>query len=267
LCSAFSDGLNYDYFTEGNSISHPFVDTSVTSLSYTKGFKPTDDTYKYFLPLFIQDSVADPTRYTITAEIKIGGMIKTLSQDFILVSDTVVAPEGTMLWGLINAAYVEQFGNNFNNYPFYKSICFILTGTISVEGKYNDNATWKTVADNIDQLTTLVYNGESILKSLPNITGINLYNASEIPTEQEGVINIDLSNTTKLVNVNLQRCSQLSGEIDLSHNENINQVNFNNTSLNVKLSKSCSIEKLYLGNPTKIEIDTPLKLKASNIYV
>jgi len=61
-------------------MTHPFVDNSVTELSYTTAFKPKDDKYEYFIPLYIQNSVTTtPTIYTLTADIKIGGMITTLS--------------------------------------------------------------------------------------------------------------------------------------------------------------------------------------------
>jgi hypothetical protein len=150
ICSAFTNGLDYTTFTSGNTIEHPFVDSSVTELSYTTGYKATDDTYKYFIPLYVQNSVTTtPTKYTLTADIKIGGTVATLSQDFVLVQDSVVAQEGTALWGLINAAYVEQFGVNFNT-SFYKSICCLLTGTISTSGQYNSNANWITVSSTPD---------------------------------------------------------------------------------------------------------------------
>jgi hypothetical protein len=42
------------------------------------------------------------------------------------------------------------------------------------------------VADNLNLLTTLVFNGDSILLHLPNITGINLNN-SIITTTSEGI--------------------------------------------------------------------------------
>jgi hypothetical protein len=57
---------------------------------------------------------------------------------------------------------------------FYKSICKILNGTISVDGQYQQGAQWVYVYDNLDKASNLLYNGESIFTSLPNITGIKL---------------------------------------------------------------------------------------------
>ena len=267
LCSAFDGGLDYTTFTTGNTIEHPFVDSSVTELSYTTGYKTTDDKYKYFIPLYVQNNVTTtPTKYTLTADIKIGGMVTTLSQDFVLVQDSVVAQEGTALWGLINAAYVEQFSVNFNT-SFYKSICCLLTGTISVNGQYNSNANWITVSNVPDQLQTLIYNNNSILKSLPNITGINLDGASYLTSTYEGITNIDLSNVRDLRTFSIQNCSGITGDIDLSGYTNLQQVDTSGVTCNVIIPDNAPITKYELGTPTAVRIVNPTQLNYTAVKV
>jgi hypothetical protein len=108
VCSEFEEAKDYDFFTQSESTKQVFVDSSSVDLSYTRGFKVTNDTYKYFIPLYLQNSVGStPSVYTVEATFKLGGLIRTISQDFIVVKDQIVAPEGTALWGLINNAYYQ----------------------------------------------------------------------------------------------------------------------------------------------------------------
>jgi len=63
--------------------------------------------YKYFIPLYVEGTVTqDPLKYRVDCEIKIGGMIQTLSANLVLIKDFIVAPEANPLWGLINYSYV-----------------------------------------------------------------------------------------------------------------------------------------------------------------
>jgi len=45
--------------------------------------------------------------YTVEAKIKLGGLIRTITQNFMVVKDSIVAPNGTAMWGLINNAYYQ----------------------------------------------------------------------------------------------------------------------------------------------------------------
>jgi hypothetical protein len=63
--------------------------------------------YKYFIPLYVEGTVGQtPLKYRVDCELKIGGMITTLSANIVLIRDFVVAPEGNAIWGLINNSYV-----------------------------------------------------------------------------------------------------------------------------------------------------------------
>jgi hypothetical protein len=196
LCSRFESPKDYTDFTQTEQTAQTFVDSSDTALSYTTGYKTTSDMYKYFIPLYVQGTVAqDPLVYRVDCEIKIGGMVRTLSTNLILIKDFIVAAEGTPLWGIINNAYYQQNNANYSRGSFYRSITNFITGTISVDGQYNNNGTWTTVGSS---LTSTIYNGHSIFEYLPNITGIKL-DGSTFASTIEGITNINLTNITGLL--------------------------------------------------------------------
>ena len=269
LCSQFTSGLDYDYFTQGDSIRQTFVDTNETALSYTTGFSDPDSIYNYYIPLYIQNSVTTtPTVYTVTCDIKIGGMVSTISQKFVLVRDDVVAQAGTVLWGLINKAYTSQFSESYDgDRQFYRSICAILNGTIGVSGQYKSGANWVSVSDNIQLLTTLLYNQESILKYLPRITGIDLHGASSLPTKTENIDNFDFSTITDLHTFNIDGCTSLTADFDLSGYSNLTEVDASGTSINVVVPTSAKLTKYELGTPTEISLDSPTVLTPVQVVV
>ena len=267
VCSEFEDYKDYDFFTQSETTKQTYVDSSSIDLAYTRGFRITNDTYKYFIPLYLQNSIGStPVVYTVEALYKLGGLIETISQDFIVVKDQIVAPEGTALWGLINNAYYEQFNENFDRGDFYRSLCYTLTGEIGVGGKFQREASWVNVADNLNLLTTLVFNGDSILLHLPNITGINLNN-SVITTTSEGIQNINLSNITKLRKFYIENCSNLIQDIDLSNNLDIEEVDASGTNINITLPSNPKVTKYELGVPTEVSIIDPTVLQPSGVVV
>ena len=267
VCSEFEDYKDYDFFTQSETTKQTFVDSSSTDLSYTKGFRITNDTYKYFIPLYLQNDIGStPMVYTVETLFKLGGLIKTISQNFIIVKDQIVAPEGTALWGLINNAYYQQFNENFDRGDFYRSLCYILTKEIGIGGQFQREASWVNVADNLNLLTTLVFNGDSILLHLPNITGINLNN-SIIPSVSEGIQNINLNNITKLKTFSIENCSNLSQDIDLSNNHDIVEVDASGTTINVILPTNPKVTKYELGTPTSVNISNPTVLTPSGVVV
>ena len=267
LCTEFTNGFDYDYFTKDSSIRQTFVDSSTTELSYTTGYKPTGDTYKYYIPLYIQNSVSTtPTLYTLTADIKIGGMIRTLSQNFVLVKDSPVAAPGSVIWGLINHAYVQQFGENYPEMSFYKSICKVLTGTVSVDGQYQQGAQWVYVYDNLDKVSNLLYNGESIFISLPNITGIKL-DGLQIPSASNNIVNVDLTNITKLRTFSIQNCTGLTSDFDLTNQSDLLEVDASGTTVNVLVPTGTKVTKYEVGAPTSISLINPTQLTPNGIVV
>ena len=264
VCSEFTQAKDYDYFTQptqSGSASQVYVDTTSEDLAYTIGYRNTGDTYKYFIPLYIQGSVGlNPVKYTVEAKIKLGGLIRTITQDFIVVKDSVVALEGTTIWGLIDNAYYQEYNEHFDKGSFYRSLCYTLTGEVGVQGYYLDGSQWKQVSDNLNYLTALVYGGESIFKFLPNITGIDLTGATISSTFINGgqtYHNIDLSNITKLQNFCIKNCSNLTEDIDLSNNINLLTVDTTGTTVDVTLPENPKITSLHLGTPTEISLVWP----------
>ena len=265
LCPKFEQPKSYTEFVQTGVIVQNDVDTN-NNLAYTTGYQASSDTYKYFIPLYVQGNVADvfnPIKYTVECNIMIGGMIKTLYADLILINDFIVAPYGTRIWGLINKSYVEQKEENYEK-SFYRSITELLTGTISVTGQYNDNGTWTTVGSNTP---TLIYNNNSILKYLPNITGINLDGSSQLVNTVNDVPNIDLSNITKLQTFSIQRCTGLTGNIDLSAQTDLREVDASGTTVNIILPQNPKVTKYEVGAPTNISLENPTVLTPAGVKV
>lgn len=268
LCSRFEYGINYTDFTQAGLTTTTFVDQADTSLSYITGYKPTSDIYKYFIPLNVEGTVQrEPLKYRVDCEIKLGGMITTLSANIILIKDFVVAPEGNPLWGLINNSYVQQKGSNYTRGGFYRSITDFIVGDISVDGQYNLNGTWTTVGSSIQN--TISSGSEiatSMFKYLPNIHGIKL-DGSTMASTAEGITNIDLSEVENLVTFSIQNCVNLTGTIDLSSFDNLEQVDASGTNVNVLIPNRSKITKYELGSPTQISIINPTVLQPENIVV
>jgi len=269
LCSEFTNGRDYDYFTSGDTQRQIYVDQSELALSYTVGYTDNDSVYKYYIPLYIQNSVTTTaTKYTLTADIKIGGMVRTISQDFVLVRDDIVAPAGTAIWGLINNAYTTQFGETYEgDRAFYRSICKVLTGTIGVAGQYKSSSNWVTVSSDYSQLTNLIYNGETILKYLPEITGIDLHGASSLTHSTDNIVSMDLSYIHDLHTFNIDGCSSLNTSYNLSNFANITTVDASGTSINVDIPTDSGITTYELGFPTEVSIVRPTDLVPANILV
>lgn len=268
LCSAFTNGLDYTYFTKNETTSQTFVDSQVTELSFTTGYRATSDVYKYFIPLYVQGSVTTtPGVYTLTADIKIGGMTSTLSQKIIVVRDYEVAPAGTALWGLINNAYVQQFSQNYEEIPFYASMCQILTGDISVDGQYQQGSSFVNVSDNLNTLTSLVYNNKSIFESLPKIQGIKLDGATSITSQISGINNLPISGLLDLRRFSIQNCTGLTQDIDLSSCSELREVDASGTNINILVPTGSKLTKYELGTPTQISIVDPTSLAPSGVNV
>ena len=269
LCSEFTSGKDYDYFTSGDTQRQIYVDQNELALSYTVGYTDRDAVYKYYIPLYIQNSVTTTaTKYTLTADIKLGGMVRTISQDFVLVRDDIVAPAGTAIWGLINNAYTTQFGETYEgDRAFYRSICKVLTGTIGVGGQYKSGANWVTVSSDYSQLTNLIYNGETILKYLPNITGIDLHGASSLTHATDNIVSMDLSYINDLHTFNIDGCSSLNVDYDLSNFTNITTVDASGTNVNVLIPTDSGITTYELGTPTEVSIVRPTDLVPAGIVV
>lgn len=268
LCSRFQYAKDYTDFIQAEQTSQTFVDQSDISLSYTTGYRVTSDMYKYFIPLYIQGTVGqEPLKYRIDCEIKIGGMVTTLSANLVLIRDFVVAPEGNPVWGLINNSYVQQKGVNYGRGSFYRSITDFITGDISVDGQYNVNGDWTTVGSSLQNaISSGSGTSVSVFNYLPYIHGIKLDGATFVSVT-EGVTNIDLSNVEDLVTFSIQNCANLTGTIDLSSFANLEEVDASGTSVNVTIPTGSKVTKYELGVPTEVSIIDPTVLQPSGVVV
>ena len=274
LCSAFGDyGLDYTYFTQNESQQSVYVDQSDMNLGFYKGYRQSNN-YEYFIPLNVIAAPLTPDLYEIVADIKFGGKIEQIRQKFTLCNEARggIATQGP-LWGLLNNSYVQQFGVNFDQDVFSKSIGLMLTGDISVDGQYQVGAQFVNVSDNLNLITNLIATaGGSIFNYLPNITGIKL-DGITIPSQSlddisnTNITNVDVTGLTKLEKFSIQNCTGLTQNIDLTGCPDIEQVNAIGTTINVLIPQNAKLTKYYVGKPTQINIDSPTVLKPSGIYV
>ena len=265
LCSKFEYAKDYTDFIQAEQTIQNFVDQSDTTLSYTTGYRAASDVYKYYIPLYVQGTVGqEPLKYRVDCEIKIGGMIKTLSANLVLIKDFIVAPEGNPIWGLINHSYVQQKESNYDRGSFYRSITDYITEDISVDGKYNKSGTWTVVKD---YLQNTIYNGHSIFEYLPNISGIKL-DDTEIESTVEGIPNLNLQNVSNLSTFSIKDCEQLTDIVDLSTFTDLKTVNASGTGVSVLIPENSeNITNYTLGAPSEISIINPQKLQPLNVTV
>lgn len=275
LCSAFGDyGLDYTYFTQSESQQSVYVDISTTDLGFYKGYRQSNN-YEYFIPLNVISAPLTPDLYEIVVDIKFGGKVEQLRQKFTLCNEAAtggIAPQGFPIWGLINNAYVQQFGVNFDQ-DFSKSIGLILTGNVSVDGQYQSGNSYVNVSDNLNLITNLVATaGGSIFDYLPNITGIKL-DGLTIPSQSldsssnTNITNINVTNLTKLETFSIQNCTGLTEDIDLTGCPDITQVDASGTTINVLIPQNAKLTKYELGTPTSISIINPTILQPSGVLV
>lgn len=257
MCSAFgSYGLDYNYFTQNESIESVYVDNGDLNLGFLKGYRQPS-VYDYFIPLNVVSTPLDPILYELVVELKIGGKVEELRQKFTICNEGTggIASEGTGQWGLLNKSYVEQFNTNFDS-AFTKSVGLILTGNISVDGQYQSGANFVNVSDNLANITNLIAPaGGSIFNYLPNITGIKLDGLTIPSTSLDGatqVTNIDVTGLTKLRSFSIQNCINLTNDIDLNDCSNITQVDASGTNINVFVPDGVTLTKYELGTPTAI---------------
>jgi len=86
-----------------------------------------------------------------------------------------------------------------------------------------------------------MYTGSSFLNYIPNITSISITNCTSLRNTNGEFV---FTNIPNLEVLSLSGCTGLSGDIDLSTNTEITDVNVQNTSLNVILPTASKITNL-----------------------
>ena len=269
LSSKFSTAKYHTEFTEGNAtIANNIEDVY---LQYYTGYNKQSTPYKYFIPLCVGTNPAGPIKYTIEAEVKIGGKIDTIRQDIVVSPYEILAPQGTTLWGILDGGFYSAHGEHFEQSDFTYALSPYITGTIGIGGVYYQGIETINVSDDIASLTTICVGTKSLLRYLPYITGINFTGASSLTSTVEiagsTIYQMDFFNTTRLKTLSIKDCTSLSETIDLLACPDLEEVDARNTNLNVMLPPYTGITSLKLGSPTSIEIDNPTILTIDNIQI
>ena len=265
LTEAFNKPIDYTQFISGGSREANNIDG--VYLQYYTGFNSLGTQYKYFIPLTVNLEPPIPIIYTISAEVKIGGMVKVITQDIVVGSKEVIAEEGTVLWGIINSAYEDTYGEPFDGGNFTKAVGVCIRGKLDTSSKYYIGETQYDVSSQRTNITSLVYGGKSILYNLPNITKIELYGLTNLTNQSNEIDNIDLTNITKLTHFSLYNSSQLSLTVDLSQNENITEIDLRGTTSTVILPQNSIVTSIKYGSPYSIIIDSPVHLTYNSVSV
>lgn len=225
-----------------------------TILNYKKGNNRND------IMLSAGISAMDNTIYTfiLLADVNLGGKVERLTKTVIVMNDLspIVRADGSYLYLALNDLYTSQNGEGTE--VFYRSTLMSLVGTLDL-----------SPYPNITRLA--VSTNKSIFYYLTALTGIIMDGCNQIEdTFDNGgtIINqIDFSNIPTLRTLSIQQCTSLVNDIDLSNNEDIEEVDASGTSVNVILPANSKINKYELGTPTAIVLDSPTTLVANNIKV
>lgn len=225
-----------------------------TILSYKRGNNRMDIMLSAGIPA-IDDNIY---RFTLVADVNLGGKIQTLTKNIIVMNDMspIVRADGSYMYLALNALYNSLNGEDTET--FYRSTLIGLTGTIDF-----------SPYPNLGRVA--VSTNKSIFYYLTNITGIILDGCSLLTNtfDNAGItINqFDFSNMTNLQLLSIQNCTGLTDDIDLTMCPNITQVDASGTTINIDVPTQPILTKYEVGTPTEIALINPTVLQPSGVEV
>lgn len=185
--------------------------------------------------------------YTLSAKVTFeSGKTIVSNCQIIVINDAVAILENdaSTLYKAINAKYYEQFGETKGRY--YKYDLMSISGALSFSSnEYNTISSLRT------------QNNKSVLTYLHNITELDFSGCTNLlSTNQyiEGQSQLVFNNMTNLSVLNLNGCSSLTNDIDLSSNARIQNLDLRNTNISASIAENSSIVSYYSQNPTYIHI-------------
>ena len=193
-----------------------------------------------------------PQFYTLTANVTFtSGVQKTTSAILVVQEESIIVPStSTLMYAAVDGAWATQFGSVSGKNNFYKIDLMALTGTID----------FSSAGSSLNNLTT--YNGEYLLKYLPNVTGLIFDGCSSLPST-----NFVFDDMPKLKKLYIQNCTTLDEDVDLTMCDDLEEVDASGTTINILIPEDSKITKYEVGSPSEISIIRPTQLTASGILV
>ena len=230
----------------------------------------TNASNKYSLPLncILVSDIIQTYSLTAYAQFKSGKIIQTSATIMVLNDNTpILQNDGSLLYQVVTQKYISQFNTSLSNY--YKTHLMALTGTLD----FTTDPVTNTAKSDWLAITSIKANsGSTILKYLPNITGLVFDNCTALTSTNSSITDDDKNQFVftympNLVSISMQNCIGLTNDIDVSSLTKLTTLNLGGTTINAILPTNSVISTLHLGSPTQISINTPTALLPAGITV
>ena len=195
--------------------------------------------------------------YTVTTKVTFKSDKQMIITNKIIVmndSSYIVTPQQEVLYNAIS----QVWSTYFDTVPeaYYR------TDLMQLEGRLTFN--------NIDNL--IAYSGEdSVLSYLPKVTGLTFTNCQNLTStytyNNRSINQLVFNDMFELEYLNIQNCSSLTEDIDLTNCSKIKQVFASGTYVNILIPEDCAITHYSIGTPTSVTLIRPTVLTNDNIVI
>ena len=247
------DGTNVPVDLVTDPTNYKMVNNQ-TILSYKRGNSRMD----IMLSAGISASDDNVYKFTLAADINLGGKTQTLTKDILVMNDMspIVRADGSYLYLALNSLYTSLNGESTE--AFYRSTLLGLTGTLDF-----------SPYPNLGRLA--VSTNKTILYYLANVTGIILDGCSQLTSTYDNagvtINQFDFSRMPNLQTLSIQNCTSLTANIDLTVCSNIREIDASGTNISVLVPQNAKLTKYEVGSPTEIHLINPTVLQPSGVRV
>lgn len=197
--------------------------------------------------------------YNVTVSVRfVSGKTITSQINVILMQNPViVASNQTSMYNAINTRWTAKYGTALTSAYIYRSDLLMLDGTLTfdsnIQNVYTQNES--TLFNYLPMIEELIFTGCTSLTSTYTPEGGTAQNL------------FVFDKMTNLTTLNINGCTGLTEDIDLTHNSNITSVDASGTTINVMIPENSKITTYKLGTPTEVSIVNPTSLIASGVTV
>ena len=181
-----------------------------------------------------------------------GRTLSTTHTINIMDDPAIVTSIYTDMFDTIDSRWTAKYGEPIGRNRIYRSDLQNLDGGLAfpatIENMYTDNR-------------------DSLFNYLPCITSLSFTGCSSLVREYGSQDLFVFDNLINLETLYLNGCTSITGEIDLSPCSNIDEVNVQNTNINVKFATGSPVSTVAWGTPTEITLNSPATLTPASVSV
>lgn len=187
----------------------------------------------------------------------VSGLSMTVHYNITVMNDIdIVSSVQSSMYNAINNRWKEKFGTTLGTY-IYRSELLNIDGTLTFDSNI---------------LNVYTNNGSTLFNYIPNVEGLifdgcdklnSIYSAPG--TQEQNLFIFNKMQNLKVLNI--QGCSSLTEDIDLSMCKNIEKVYASRTNINVSIPDNSKITNYELGTPTSISLINPTSIITSNVNI